>query len=177
MIANSISTAKSSKHYYFSNITFLKPYSIVRYHAFDVVPTTVQVTPQTAAGSKVATISILINEKFLNNTQSFKIHISSSGTTHNNSERSLHYYHNTHPLFKIEPSNSSSNLAYHSSIYDSYYNSTVVAELKESSPVYCTVNSHNYIAISFDVLLQRNSLYHLGDHLFVTVLEVTALNS
>ena len=120
-------------------------------------------TPQTAPGSKVATVRILINETNLNNTYGFYLYKYPIGITHNNSERLQYRYPSIYPLFKFMPSNHSSNPT-SSSNYHLYYNSTAVAELRESSPVYCTVNSHNYIAISFDVLLQSNSLYHLGDH-------------
>ena len=144
------------------NIIFLSS-SLVRYYSFDAIPKTVQVTPQTAAGSKVATVRILINETILNNTYGLYLYNYLFGISHNNSERSQYRYPSIYPLFKFMPSNNSSNPT-SSSNYNLYYNSTDVAELIESSPVYCTVNSHNYIAISFDVFLQSNSLYHLGDH-------------
>ena len=135
---------------------------------FDPTPKTVQVPPEAAAGSKVATVRLLMDEKTLNNTSNFYLGYNTGVVVHNNSGRSLRYWHSNHPLFKLVPSNISSNptsyIYHHNYYYQSYFNSTAVAKLRELLPVYCTVNSQNYIAISLDLYLLNNSLYHLGDH-------------
>ena len=127
-------------------------------------------TPETAAGSKVATVRILIDEMTLSNTSSLSLDYYYGSVFHNNSGTSLSYWHSSHPLFKLVPSNnfsSPTSYSYHPYYYYYnylYFNSTAVAELRELSPVYCTVNSQNYIAISLDLYLLSDSLYHLGDH-------------
>ena len=79
---------------------------------------------------------------------------------HNSSGRSVLHNHDTYPLFKMSLS-SNPTISY--PFYLSY-NSTAVAELRELSPVYCTVDSRNYSAITVDLYLLSNALYHLGDH-------------
>ena len=104
-----------------------------------------------------------MNEMILNNSTTLFLWIYPHFILHNNSGRLQLYYHHTQPLFKLVPSNNSSNPTTFSSHYF-YFNSTAFAELRKVSPVYCTVNSHSYITISLDVVLLSNSLYHLGDH-------------
>ena len=135
---------------------------------FDETPKGVQMTPETTPGMMVATLRMLIDEMTLNNTSSLYLWAYSDNVYHNNSdiiwqEYFQYYSHSILPLFKLMPSNNSltptnvtNNIA--------YFNSTAVAKLKELSPVDCSANSQRYIAISLDLYLLSNSLYHLGDH-------------
>ena len=132
--------------------------------SFDAIPQIVQVPPEAAAGSKVATVRILIDKMILNNASSLSLwNIYANNVLHNNSGRLQWRYHSTHPLFKLVPSNNPSYRTISYSHY-TYFSSTAFAELREVSPVTCTINSHSYIAISLDVVLLSNSLYHLGDY-------------
>ena len=130
---------------------------------FDKLTKTVQVTPETAAGSKIATLRILMNEMTLSDISTVILTVFYGGVFHNNSGRSLHYWPSNQPRFKVVLSNISSNPTSYSS-FSVHLNSTAVAELRELSPVYCTVNCQNYIAISLDLYLLSDSLYHLGEH-------------
>ena len=145
--------------------------------SFDITPKTVLVTKESTAGSKVATVRILVDTVTLNNTTMLSLWQSFTRglVKHNNSGMSLKHYHNSGPFFKLVPSNNSPNPTVYS--YYLRYNSTTIAKLRELLPVYCTNKLQSITAISFDMYLLSNSFYHLGDHTIVFWVNMVANNS
>ena len=144
--------------------------------SFDTTPKTIHVSPETTAGSKVATVKMLIDTVVLNNASRLYLSLMLSNIQHNISGRLLPRFYNTHPLFTLLPSNKSLSSTFY---YLNYlrYDSTAVAKLRELLPVYCTVDSKSYIAFSVDMYLLSNALLHLGDHSIFIESEVLANNS
>ena len=131
--------------------------------AFDPVLQVVQVDPTTKSGSTVATVKLWIDEAVLNSSTSLGIS-KYTGLIHQNFSdqtfpRFLTY---VRPLFEMSPSENSSI----SSFYYLNFDSATLHRLTASSMEQCAVTSSlkRYVAISFDLKLLSDSLYHLGDH-------------
>ena len=131
--------------------------------AFDPLPQLVQVDPTSKSGSTVATVKLWIDEAVLNSSTSLSIS-KYTGLIHQNfSDQTIPLF-STHvrPLFEMSPSENSSI----SSINYLNFDSATLPHLTASSMERCAVTSSlkRYVAISFDLKLLSDSLYHLGDH-------------
>ena len=131
--------------------------------AFDPIPQLVQVDSTTKSGSTVATVKLWIDEAVLNSSTRLRI-FKYTGLIHQNfSDQTIPRF-STHvrPLFEMSPSEKSSV----SSISFLYFDSATLPGLTASSMERCAVTSSakRYVAISIDLKLLSDSLYHLGDH-------------
>ena len=131
--------------------------------AFDPLPQLVQVDPTSKSGSTVATVKLWIDEAVLNSSTSLSIS-KYTGLIHQNfSDQTIpHFSSHVRPLFEMSPSENSSI----SSINYLNFDSATLPHLTASSMEWCAVTSSlkRYVAISFDLKLLSDSLYHLGDH-------------
>ena len=137
---------------------------------FNSKPKNILVTPQSAvAGSRLGTINILIDEAIVNNIQYMEIGYNQyyRYVTHNNSGEELHHYHDIHPSFRLVANNT---IPEHLTGYYSRFNSSSLAKLRDVPTAHCThdtLTTHNstkFLLLSLDIILQSDSLYHLGEH-------------
>ena len=130
--------------------------------AYDPIPQPVQVHPTTKFGSTVATLKLWVDEAILNSSASLSIRKYASLILHNNSDQIVpHFLTHLQPLFEISPSEDPS-------ISDTFYlnfDYVTLSRLIGSSMEHCNASSaKRYVAISLDLRLLNDSLYHLGDH-------------
>ena len=145
-----------------TNINFLFLFSVPTM-AFDPIPQVVQVDSMTKSGSTVATVKLWVDEAVLNSSTSLSIAKFTGLVQHNFSDQIVpHFSSHVRPLFEMSPSEKSSV----SSIYFLNFDSATLPGLTASSMERCAVTSSSkrYVAISFDLKLLSDSLYHLGDH-------------
>ena len=131
--------------------------------SFDPILQIVQVHPTTKSGSTVATVKLWVDEAVLNSSTSLIIEKLTGLIQHNFSELVVpHFSSHVQPLFEMSPSENSSI----SSISFLYFDSATLPGLTASSMERCAVTSSakRYVAISIDLKLLSDSLYHLGDH-------------
>ena len=132
--------------------------------AFDSVPQYVQVHPTSKSGSTVATLKLWVDEAVLNSSTSLSI-TKYTGFIHQNFSDQIVSRFPAHgqPLFEMSASENSSI----SSTFQLNFNSATLSHLTASSMERCAVTSstNRYVAISFDLKLLSDSLYHLGDHI------------
>ena len=131
--------------------------------AFDPVSQLVQVDPKTKSGSTVATVKLWVDEAVLNSSTSLIIAKFTSPLIHHFSGLIVqHFSSQVRPLFEISLSEKSSI----SNTYNLNFDSATLQHLIASSMERCAVisSSKRYVAISFDLKLLSDSLYHLGDH-------------
>ena len=131
--------------------------------AFDPLPQYVQVHPTTKSGSTVATLKLWIDEAVLNLSTSLRIFKVAGIISHNFSDQIVpHFTSHIQPLFKISPSEDPSiaNISYLN------FDAATLSRLMASSMEWCAVTSSTkrYVAISLDLRLLDDSLYHLGEH-------------
>ena len=130
---------------------------------FESARQTVRVTPSTTAGSTLATVTLLIDTAFLTdenirNTSSLSIYKNSGVIQHNDNGSIIpHFFSNVRPLFKMV-------LATISGEYLLQFDSNHLRQLRDTFPVKCIKNDTSYLAISVDLTLLSDSLFHLGDH-------------
>ena len=130
--------------------------------AYDLIPQTVQVHPTTKSGSTVATLKMWVDEAILNSSASLSIWKHAGLIFHNNSDQIIpRYISHIQPLFEML-------LSEDPSISDTYYlkfDNATLSRLIGSSMEQCVASSaKSYIAISLDLRLLSDSMYHLGDH-------------
>ena len=131
--------------------------------AFDPIPQLVHVDSMTKSGSTVATVKLWVDEAVLNLSTSLSILKFTGLIQHNFSDLVIpHFSSRVRPLFEISPSDMSSV----SSVYYLDFDSATLPGLAASSMERCAVTSSSkrYVAISIDLKLLSDSLYHLGDH-------------
>ena len=135
---------------------------------FDSKPKTILVTPQSAvAGSRLGTVDVLIDEAIVDDIVETHFYQYKSHVTHNNSVEELHNYHYINPSFKLVANKT---IPEHSTDYYIRFNSSSLAKLHDVPTAHCTHNpptSHNstkFLILSLDIILQSDSLYHLGEH-------------
>ena len=136
---------------------------------FDSKPKTILVTPQSAvAGSRLGTINILIDEAIVDDIQYLEtLMFQNNRITHNNSGDELHYRHDTPTRFRLVVNNTNP-----VSSFNNYFkfNSSSLSKLRDVPTAHCTHNqstTHNltkFLILSLDIILQSDSLYHLGEH-------------
>lgn len=132
--------------------------------AFEETPQVIYVTPSSVAGSVVATVNIVVDEMILNTGSSLSLYnLDGFPVIQNSSGLLVPSWHTLHPNFRLVPSDNSSHPTYSSS-YHLFFNASALAELREQSQEYCTIESKHYTVISLDLLLLSDSYYHLGDH-------------
>ena len=132
---------------------------------FDYKPKTIIVTPQSAvAGLRLSTIDVLIDEAIVDDIQYLetRFYQYNSHVTHNNSGEELHHYHDIHPSFRLIANNNT--IPVHLTDYYSRFDSSSLAKLRDVPTAHCTYNSTKYLMLSLDIILQSDSLYHLGEH-------------
>ena len=133
---------------------------------FESTQQTVRVTPSTTAGSTLATVTLLIDTALLTdenirNTSSLNIYKNSGVIQHNDNGSIIpHYSSNVRPLFKMVLKNN----ATISGEYFLQFDSNRLRQFRDTSPVKCIKNDTSYLAISVDLKLLSDSLFHLGDH-------------
>ena len=133
---------------------------------FESAQQTVRVTPSTTAGSTLATVTLLIDTALLTdenirNTSSLSIYKNSGVIQHNDNGSIIsRYSSNVRPLFKIVLKN---NVTI-SGEYFLPFDSNHLRQLRDTSPVKCIKNDTSYLAISLNLTLLSDSLFHLGDH-------------
>ena len=127
-------------------------------------------TPQSAvAGSRLGTIDILIDEAFVDDIQYLEIGFYHyySYVIHNNSGEELHHDHDIDPTFRLVANNT---IPEYLTDYYSRFDSSSLTRLRDVPTAHCTHNqstTHNstkYLILSLDIILQSDSLYHLGEH-------------
>ena len=146
---------------------------------FESAQQTVRVTPSTTAGSTLATVTLLIDTAFLTdenirNTSSLNIYKNPGVIQHNDNGSIIpRYYSNVRPLFKMVLKNN----ATISGEYFLQFDSNHLRQLRDTSPVKCIKNDTSYLAISVDLTLLSDSLFHLGDHLIYISTSMNVNNS
>ena len=130
--------------------------------AFDPVPQTVQVHPMSKSGSTVGKLKLWINKAILDSSTGLRIWKYFSYIHHNFSDQIVSHPFSSHkflPVFEISPSEDPS-------ISGTYFNSTTLSHLTAPSMERCAVtgSTKRYVAISLDLRLLSDSLYHLGQH-------------
>ena len=130
--------------------------------AFDPILQTVKVHPTSKSGSTVATLKLWIDEAVLDSSTGLSILKYFSLVHHNFSDQIVPRFSHVRPLFEMSPSENSSI----SSIFYLNLDSATLPHLIASSMERCAVTSSakRYVAISIDLKLLSDSLYHLGDH-------------
>ena len=130
--------------------------------AFDPIPQTVQVKPTSKSGSTVATLKLWVDEAILNSSASLRISKYAGLVLHNNSDQIMpRFISHIQSLLEMSPSEDPS-------ISSTFYlnlDDVTLSRLIGSSMEQCIASSaKRYIAISLDLRLLNDSLYHLGDH-------------
>ena len=131
--------------------------------AFDQIPQNIQVHPMSKSGSAFATFKLWVDEAVLNSSTSLDV-VKYTGLIHHNFSDQIvpHFLTHVRPLLEMSASENSSI----SSTFRLNYNSTTLPRLTASTMERCAVTSSTkrYVAISFDLKLLSDSLYHLGEH-------------
>ena len=130
--------------------------------AYDPIPQSVQVHPTSKSGSTVATLKLWVDEAILNSSASLSIRKYTGVVLHNNSDQIVpRFISRIQPLFEMSPSEDPSI----SDIFYLNFDKATLSRLIGSSMEQCIASSgKRYIAISLDLRLLNDSLYHLGDH-------------
>ena len=87
--------------------------------------------------------------------------------THNNSGEELRHDHDIGPTFRLVANNT---IPEYLTDYYSRFDSSSLAKLRDVPTAHCTHNkstTHNstkFLILSLDIILQSDSLYHLGEH-------------
>ena len=126
-------------------------------------------TPQSAvAGSRLGTIDILVDEAFVDDIQYLQIGFYQyyHYVTHNNSGEELFHDHDIGPTFRLVANNT---IPEYLTDYYSRFNSSSLTKLRDVPTAHCTYiqSAHNltkFLILSIDIILQSDSLYHLGEH-------------
>ena len=121
-------------------------------------------TPQSAVvGSRLSTIDVLIDEAIVDDITHLETRFFhySLYITHNNSGEELHQYHDVRPSFRLVANNT---IPEHLTDYYNRFNSSSLAKLRDVPTAHCTHNSTKFLILSLDIILQSDSLYHLGEH-------------
>ena len=145
-----------------TNINFFVFFSVSTMD-FDPIPQNVQVHPTSKLGSTVATLKLWVDEAILDSSIDLSIQKGAGLIQHNFSDQIVpHFSTNVKPLFELSASENSSI----SSTFYLKFNSATLLRLTASSMERCAVTSSpkRYVAISFDLKLLSDSLYHLGEH-------------
>lgn len=119
---------------------------------FDAYPKRITVTPQSKAGSKVGTITLLIDEAQASNITSFSFYIPNSYFIIHNNSGQIKHYPNVHPTFHFLVNNKTD-----ISLVSFFH-------FQNLSSAQCVYNLTTYLIVSFDIVLSTDSLYHLGEH-------------
>ena len=131
--------------------------------AFDPITQTVQVRPTSKLGSAIETVKLWIDEAILGSIDSLFVLKFVDVVHHNFSDMIVpHLSPNIRPLFEMSLSDDPSISGIHFLKFD---NNTTLSHLTGSSREWCNASStKRYVAISLDLRLLSDSLYHIGDH-------------